>query len=272
LPTGRAIRLLAATIMMLLALHAHPLTGQVAHVSEAGDTTAGVESAGDLNLAVPADAAGGGGSRIASRPVKLKLPDLNERIYYKNKLELSLESGWLPINVPFVWDFLVGSPYTIWPLPYTLQPNILSLRWQMGDAKGPSILRGNWDFTFSASYTNIPRGPETRYFAFDYGIRRNFIRPRWRVVPYYEMRGGLGNINAKGPDGILFAQGQNFTFTYTMGAGARYNFNPRWGVSAGLNYMHVSNFYQSEPAFEDYGINVYGPMVGINMRLGKEKR
>ena len=49
------------------------------------------------------------------------------------------------------------------------------------------------------------------------------------------------------------------------------NFNPRWSVTAGLNYMHVSNFYLSEPKNEDYGINVYGPMFGINMLLGKEK-
>jgi hypothetical protein len=33
----------------------------------------------------------------------------------------------------------------------------------------------------------------------------------------------------------------------------------------------VSNFYLSEPAIEDYGINVYGPMFGMNIRLGKEK-
>jgi hypothetical protein len=200
----------------------------------------------------------------------VKRPDFNRDIYYKNKLEYSLESGWLPINVPFVWDFLVSSPYTVWPLQYTMVPNLIGVRWHTGDVKGPSILRGNWDWTFSGSYTDIPRGPETRYFAFDYGIRRNFVQRRWRVVPYYEMRGGIGDINSKGWE-VTYAQGQNMTFTYMMGSGARYNFNPRWSVTAGLNYMHVSNFYLSEPKNEDYGINVYGPMFGINMLLGKEK-
>ena len=51
----------------------------------------------------------------------------------------------------------------------------------------------------------------------------------------------------------------------------RYNFNPRYSISAGVAYMHVSNLYLSEPKYLDEAINVYGPMVGINIRLGKAK-
>ncbi|HEV2647081.1 MAG TPA: acyloxyacyl hydrolase [Acidobacteriaceae bacterium] len=200
----------------------------------------------------------------------LKLPDFNQDIYYKNKLEASFESGWLQYNIPLVYDFLVGSAYTAYTLQYTLEPNILSLRWQRGDIKGPVVLRGNWDFTFSADYTDVVRGPETRYLAFDYGIRRNFIPRRWRATPYFEMRGGIGNINSKGYK-VLYGQGQDLTFTYMMGAGWRYNFNPRYSLTAGLNYYHISNMFLSEPKLEDYGINVYGPMFGINVRLGKPK-
>jgi long-subunit fatty acid transport protein len=54
-----------------------------------------------------------------------------------------------------------------------------------------------------------------------------------------------------------------------MGAGARYNFNPRYSISAGISYMHISNGYLSEPKYVNYGINVYGPIAGINIRLGK---
>jgi lipid A 3-O-deacylase PagL len=201
-----------------------------------------------------------------------KLADFNRDIYYRNKLEFSLETGWLPINIPFVFDFLVGSAYTTWPLHYTMVPNIASIRWHVHDIRGPSILRGNTDFTFSGSYTAIPRGAETRYFAFDYGIRRNFVQPRWRIVPYFEARGGIGNINAKGPYGVPYAQGQDLTFTLMMGSGARYNFNPRYSIAAGMTYMHVSNAYLSQPKYEDLGINVYGPIVGFNMRLGGPNR
>lgn len=205
------------------------------------------------------------------RPARRSRPDFNRDIYYKNKLEKSVETGWLPNNIPFIFDFLVGSRFAAWPLHYSLVPNIASVRWQLDNIWGWKVFRGNTDFSFSGSYTAIPRGPETRYFAFDYGIRRNFIPPRSRVVPYVEGRGGIGNINAKGPKGVEFAQGQDMTFTLMVGSGARYNFSPRYSLSAGVTYMHVSNFYLSEPRYEDFGINVYGPIVGIYMRLSKPK-
>jgi hypothetical protein len=198
--------------------------------------------------------------------------DFNKSIYYRNKLEFSLETGWLPINIPFVFDFLVGDPYARTPLDYTLVPIFPSLRWHLGDVRGPWILRGNTDLTFTPSFTVIPRGPETRYAAFDVGVRRNFVHPNWRIVPYFEIRGGLGWVDAKGPKGVLFAQGQDFTFTIMVGSGVRYNFNPRYSVSAGVTYMHVSNAFLSQPRFEDFGINVYGPIVGVNVRLGKHDR
>ncbi len=201
-----------------------------------------------------------------------KSTDFNRSNYYKNKLEFSLETGWLPINIPFVFDFLLGDGYNQTPLKYTLVPVIASLRWQTGNVKGPSVLRGNWDLTFSGAFTVIPRGPETHYGAYDMGIRRNFVRPNWRIAPYFEYRLGLGRIDAKGPKGVVWAQGQDFTFTMMMGSGARYNFNPRYAISAGVSWMHVSNLYLSEPKFSDYGINVYGPMVGVDIRLGKAKR
>jgi hypothetical protein len=207
------------------------------------------------------------------RPIPLKkLPDFNRSIFYRNKTEFSLETGWLPNNIPFVFDFLVGSKFTTWPLHYTLAPNLASVRWQVDNPWGWKILRGTTEFSFSGSYTAIPRGPETRYFAFDYGIRRYFVQPRWRVIPYFEGRGGVGDVNAKEPLGIEYAQGQNLTFTLMMGSGARYNFTQRYGMSAGMTYMHMSNFYLSEPQWEDFGINVYGAMVGVYMRLGKAKQ
>jgi hypothetical protein len=196
-------------------------------------------------------------------------PDFNRDIYYKNKLEFSFESGWHPTNIPWVFDFLVGDSYNMTPLKYTLVPVIASLRWHVNDIGGPWILRGNFDFTFSGSVTLIPRGPETHYFAFIYGIRRNFVYRNWKIVPFFDQRGGAGIIDAKEPLGVQFAQGQKLTFTYNMGAGVRYNFNPRYSISAGINYMHISNGYLSEPKFTNYGINVYGPMFGMDVRLGK---
>ena len=197
--------------------------------------------------------------------------DRNRNIYYKNKLEFSLEGGWLPINIPFPFDFLLGSGYNFPGLYYTLVPVVASVRWQLDDVGGPRVWRGNWDVTFSGSVTAIPRGAETRYFSYMMGIRRNFVPRRWTVVPYLDGQLGLGEIDAKGPLGVAYAQGQNFTFTLNLGSGVRYDFSPRYGIQAGMHYMHISNLYLSQPKFLNYGINVYGPWVGFNIRLGKHQ-
>jgi hypothetical protein len=110
------------------------------------------------------------------------------------------------------------------------------------------------------------------------GIRRNFVPRNSRVAPYFDIRLGLGLIDAKGPKGVLYAQGQDFTFTINMGSGVRYNLNPRYAISAGLNFMHISNLDLSESngkpnwGVRNYGINVYGPMVGLEVQLRKHPR
>jgi Lipid A 3-O-deacylase (PagL) len=205
-----------------------------------------------------------------------KPPDFNSDIYYKNKVEFSLESGVLPINLPFVFDVFVGGDYALSPLHYTLVPIFPSLRWQMGNISGPWILRGNTDLTATLSVTAIPRGPEKIYDAFDLGFRRNFVHRNWRVAPYFEARIGAGFVDAQEPFAngyyIAYAQGQDLTFTLMTGAGARYNFNGRYSMAVGATYMHMSNAYLSEPKYDDNGINVCGPLIGFNMRLGKPRQ
>lgn len=205
--------------------------------------------------------------QIPSKP-----PDFNKDIYYRNKLEFSFETGALPINIPFVFDVFVGGNYSQKPLHYTLVPIFPSLRWHMGDVRGPKILRGNTDLTATLSVTAIPRGPEKIYGAFDLGVRRNFVPRNWRATPYFEVRVGAGFIDAKGPTCNCYGQGQDFTFTLWLGSGFRYNFNQKYSMSLGASYMHVSNAYLSEPAHLDNGINVTGGMIGFNMRLGKPKK
>jgi hypothetical protein len=196
-------------------------------------------------------------------------PDINAKIYFKHKLEFSLDTGYLPDNIPFIFNPLMGDPWTQTPLKYTLVPLIFSLRWHWGNIAAPSFLRGNTDLTFSGAYTVIPRGPEHLYAAFMFGARRNFVQPNWKIVPYVELRGGLGHTDAKGPDGVPWAQGQDFTFNFNMSGGVRHNFTPRYGISAGIGYMHISNLYLSEPKVHNYGINVFGPTLGVNIGLGK---
>jgi Lipid A 3-O-deacylase (PagL) len=207
-----------------------------------------------------------------------ELADFNRGVYYRNKLEFSLDAGYLPINIPFPLDIFVGDAYNTYPLQYTLVPIIASLRWHLDGIGGPWIFRGNFDLTFSGSVTAIPRGPETRYFSYDMGIRRNFVPHKSKVAPYFDVRLGVGNIDAKGPEGVPYAQGEDLTFTVNMGSGVRYNFSPRYAFSAGLNFMHISNLDLSEgngkPSWgvRNYGINVYGPMIGLYIQLRRHDR
>src|SRR5438105_5825480 len=146
-----------------------------------------------------------------------KPADFNRDIYYRNKLEFSLDAGWLPINIPFPLDVFVGDVYNTYPLKYTLVPILASLRWHMNDVGAPWILRDNFDLTLTGSVTAIPKGPETRYFSYIMGIRRNFVPRHLRTAPYFDIRLGAGNVDAKGPAGVLYAQGQDLTFTVNIG-------------------------------------------------------
>lgn len=218
---------------------------------------------------------GGGEIKVeAVQPVKRRSerPDFNRDIFYRHKLEYSLDVGWLPINVPFPFDVFEGDPYDLYPLRYTLVPVLASVRWHLGNLWGPPVLRGNWDLTCSLGYTAIPRGAETRYFSYNMGLRRNFVPRNWHVIPYFDVRAGLGLINAKGPLGVYYAQGQDFTFNLNMGSGVRYSIGPRYAVSMGLNWMHISNGNLSAPRYSNYGINVYGPMIGIDVQMRRRRR
>jgi long-subunit fatty acid transport protein len=104
------------------------------------------------------------------------------------------------------------------------------------------------------------------------GVRYNFVQPNWRIVPYGELRFGMGFTDARQPNEKrlhehLVGQGQDFTFTFMLGAGFRYDINERYSVSAGVNYMHISNMYMSEPRYYNHGVNVMGPQVGLNVGL-----
>jgi hypothetical protein len=202
--------------------------------------------------------------------------DFNRETFYKNKLELGLEVGALPINTPMlvgpVFGYSLHRPHKGYAPFYTLVPTIASLRWQLYDPAGPSFLRGNTELTFGGTYTAITEGPESVFAGPLVGARYNFIQPSWKLVPFAELRFGLGYTDAKGPYEVMHhqrdvGQGQDFTFSFLMNAGLRYNFSPRYSASLAFMAMHISNMYLSEPEYINHGVNVVGPMAGFNVGL-----
>jgi len=201
-------------------------------------------------------------------------PDFNNQIYYRNKLEFSFDTGCLFYNTPLILDPIMGARFARVPdsVNYTLVPLDFALRWHLYDIRGRSFWRGNTDLALGGSYIVITQGPESRYVALIGGARYNFVQPNWRIAPYLELRGGLGLTNAKQPEEVArgevpVGQGQDFTFTFIMGTGIRYNFNSRYSMSIGVAFQHISNGGLSTPKYYNHGINVVGPTVGFNVAL-----
>src|SRR5216684_4412891 len=71
--------------------------------------------------ATPSDDRGADSKDASSKkPRTSQSPDFNRDIYYKNKLEFSLDGGWLPVNIPLPFDVFSGDAYNTYPLKYTL--------------------------------------------------------------------------------------------------------------------------------------------------------
>jgi hypothetical protein len=131
------------------------------------------------------------------------ISDFNREIYYKNKFEFATEVGVLPFNTPMLVGPLFGykfaRPHKRQAAFYTLVPAIFMLRWHLYNPRGPWFLRGNTEFLIGAQFTGMPEGRESMFTGPLAGVRYNFIQPNWKLVPYADLRFGLGYTNANQP-------------------------------------------------------------------------
>lgn len=144
--------------------------------------------------------------------------------------------------------------------PYTLATQILSARYRLTNTGGPLLLRGNLEFSIGPTVTAIVSGPESYFAGAVGGFRYNFVQPRARLIPYFELRGGVGASDAQKLAHSLQA---DTTFTYLLGAGLRYEIDPHWSVTLGAVDQHLSNAFF---ASHDYGIDSLGVNAGIELR------
>jgi hypothetical protein len=156
--------------------------------------------------------------------------------------------------------FLAAGEYTKNQLEYHLATQILSGRYQLIDPVGPSLLRGSCAVSGSLVYSTIIEGPESYFVGLTVGLAYYFVQPGAKIVPYLEVRGGPGFTDARRFD---YAQQQDFTFTYLLGAGLRYDFSPRASFSVGVLDGHLSNAYLTEP---NYGFDALGINLGLTVR------
>lgn len=147
--------------------------------------------------------------------------------------------------------------YTVVPISLTasLKVDDVSLDNYLG-----GVLRGYTEFFFRGDYEQIVRGPENHYEGIMVGPRYNFVQPGWKIVPYVEGGVGIGFADSNPTEGGL---GQDFNFTFEVGAGAKYNICNDFFVRLGVEYQHVSNAGLSEPEFENHPIDELGPKLSF---------
>ena len=149
------------------------------------------------------------------------------------------------------------------PDSYEIAPQFITgrVRWFVNDTP-----QGAWDWTrgynqfcLTLMAEPIIRGVENHYFGVNFGGRYNFVRPYWRIVPYFSGGLGLGWIDSH-PD-MVGSQGQDFTFNILTGAGFSYQIDEHWKVDAGILYQHLSNGGQTDP---NPSLNLIGPQIGVS--------
>jgi opacity protein-like surface antigen len=147
---------------------------------------------------------------------------------------------------------------------YTIVPINLTASLKLDDVGLDNFLngwvRGYSEFFFRGDYEQIVHGPENHVEDFIVGPRYNFVQPGWKLIPYAE--GGVGVAFADS-NPALGGLGQDFNFTFTVGAGAKYQINDDWFVRAGVEYQHVSNAGLSEPQFPNHPIDALGPKISV---------
>jgi opacity protein-like surface antigen len=175
--------------------------------------------------------------------------------------QLATESDWtLELGSGVTWSNVrSGQPnqaYTILPISLTasLRLDDVGLDNYLG-----GWLRGYSEFFFRGDYDDILHGPETHYEGFIVGPRYNFVQPGWKLIPYAE--GGVGIVFADS-DPKLGGLGQDFNFTFTVGAGAKYLITDQWFIRAGVEYQHVSNAGLSDP-IPNHPIDALGPKISF---------
>lgn len=181
-------------------------------------------------------------------------------IYERGRLELGLESIYTFVVVanPF---FATAGSYNKSPIDYHLSTQVLALRYQLTDPSGAWFLRGSWEISGIFIGTAIVEGAESYYVGLGGGLRYYFVQPRARLAPFLEVRGAAGFADSRG---YKYAQQQDFTFCYILGAGLRYDLNTRLSLTVSAVDQHLSNAYITRP---NYGFDSVGISLGTVIRF-----
>jgi hypothetical protein len=194
--------------------------------------------------------AGGISTGRAGVDMAAPAPRAPDEHFYENRLDLSLENAqMLDIN----------NKNNYWTSPV-----LLTLQWQLDDVGNEGWRRGNTSWLVSFEWNQVINGVEDRFAGLVFGPRYHFVQPGWKWVPYVDSRVGVAFCDSQD---VYGAQGQDFCFTFMVGAGVRYLVSDRFDFSIGALYQHYSNADLSEPGRENFGLDLFGPHLSLNYRF-----
>ena len=134
------------------------------------------------------------------------------------------------------------------------------LGWMLSTPEGDGILRGNHEFLVEAFGGWVFDGPGNGLGGLTLFLRRNFVQPDSRLVPYFQFGAGV-LLNDIHEDQRQRRVGQAFEFSLQWGLGLRYLFSERCGVFLEATYRHISN---ANLADRNFGLNSFGGMAGAS--------
>jgi lipid A 3-O-deacylase len=177
-----------------------------------------------------------------------------------SRWSFSIESIYAFENIESPWFVATLHPHKKNPLDYKFVTEILSARYRLTETAGPLFLRGNFEFGVGPIVSAIVNGPESYFVGAAGGFRYNFVQPRARLIPYLELRGGIGKSDSRK---IYESLQSDATLTYLLGAGLRYKISSRWSVAVGAMDQHLSTGFFAK---HDYGADALGFNVAIELR------
>ena len=132
--------------------------------------------------------------------------------------------------------------------------------WMLSTPAGGGLLRGNTEFLVSAYGSAIFKGPGSVLAGGALTLRRNFVQPASRWVPYFQIEAGALYTDAY-HDEPQRALGQAFEFQLRSGVGLRFFLKDGCALFVEADCRHISN---AGLADRNLGTNAVGGYLGIS--------
>lgn len=134
------------------------------------------------------------------------------------------------------------------------------LGWMLSSPSGEGFWRGNTEFLVTAYGAGIFKGPGSVLAGGSLLLRRNFVQPGSRWVPYGQLEAGALYSDAY-LDKPQRALGEAFEFQLGGGFGVRFLWSDRCTLFGEFNYRHISN---AGIADRNVGTNAGGVILGLS--------